>query len=80
MPASPKPDRPTPASVDDAPEASRSLLAEVTAVSPTGHPLILHAQLADAFSAVALVVFTASFANYAGTERDAALRPAAVGV
>ena len=61
MPGSPKPDRPTPASpvvatgplipsctVNDAPEASRPLLEDMAAVSPTGLPLNLQAQLAAA--------------------------------
>jgi hypothetical protein len=34
--------------VDDAPEASKDLLAEVARVSPTGRPLNLHAQMAAA--------------------------------
>ena len=35
-------------SVEDAPEASRALLAEMIQFSPTGRPLNMHAQMAHA--------------------------------
>lgn len=47
-------------SVADAPDASRSLLAE----------MIQYEQLAEAFASLGLAVCTAYFLNYAATELD----------
>jgi hypothetical protein len=74
--------------IEDAPEASRELLADMVQFSPTGRLLNMHAQMAHAPAVLAaytsirratgqlgLTVFTAYFLNYAGTELDVPASP-----
>ena len=56
--------------VDDAPEASRALLQEMTQFSPTGRPLNMHAQMAH--SPAVLEAFTVN--HRCPTQRGAILQ------
>ena len=59
--------------VEDAPEASRPLLAQMVQFSPTGRLLAMHAQMAHApavLDAYVSIRRATAGLNYAGTEPD----------